>query len=206
MTRDEARAEWLKATTFRELCELMARFVEGALPCSPGGYDAMDEESAPLVPALAALNRSGFLTIDSQPGWLEGDCGQRAFVEGFALPETAQGIARKALYTPLYVGVLWPHMEASSADVWTEPGSRTPLAVADGHPYGWLIEPTNVRSAIAPFEEAGLTGEACADLERACWVAVVDLEWGRSDLLWRVLLEEPRSGYSIHPHPELEPR
>ncbi|MGW7268276.1 DUF6919 domain-containing protein [Streptomyces sp. NPDC054842] len=84
------RRAWRSAKTVADLGELMAQWLEGTLASWPGYQPnyGPDEETAHLVPTLAALNRAGFLTVGSQPGesgtgadgkWWE----QKAAVEGF---------------------------------------------------------------------------------------------------------------------------
>ena len=64
----DARAAWRHASSFADLGELGARFLEGDLACFPGWMaDDIDDETDPLVPVLAGLCRGGFLTVASQP-------------------------------------------------------------------------------------------------------------------------------------------
>lgn len=64
----DARA-WRRGGTLRELGGLMADWLEGSILYQPGyGATCPDPETRELVPALAAANRAGFLTISSQPG------------------------------------------------------------------------------------------------------------------------------------------
>lgn len=94
MTRSDRR-EWRAAHTLADLGEVMARWLEGDVASWPGyaRNHGPDEETERLVPVLAALNRTGFLTTDSQPAtnavvgydgemWL-----QRAVVTGFIADE-----------------------------------------------------------------------------------------------------------------------
>lgn len=84
------RRRWESARTLGDLGELMALWLEGKLGSRPG-YGARfgpDEETAALVPVLAACCRAGFVTEQSQPG--EDDIAfdgrpwvQRAAVSGF---------------------------------------------------------------------------------------------------------------------------
>ncbi len=94
MSRSDRRC-WRSAQTVADLGALMALWLEGDLRSWPGYMPGCgpDEETAHLVPSLAALNRAGFLTIASQPGeagvghdgsWWE----QRAAVEGFVSDRT----------------------------------------------------------------------------------------------------------------------
>ncbi len=76
---------WRSARTLRDLGALTARRLEGDIAYQPG-YMAPcpDDETAGLIEDLAALNRAGFFTEQSQPGEIVGDWCQRAFVAGYA--------------------------------------------------------------------------------------------------------------------------
>jgi hypothetical protein len=126
---NNAEDAWRAAESFRDLCELTARFVEGDLPFSPiYGAETVDEETTPLVPYLSALNWAGFLTTDSQPGEQSPEWQQRATVDGYALEPTAKRIARISLYTDLHIVVAPPR---------TELGFHTPVILRDFMPHGW---------------------------------------------------------------------
>ncbi|MCX5078787.1 hypothetical protein OHA84_37825 (plasmid) [Streptomyces sp. NBC_00513] len=84
------RRLWRAATTFSDLGELTARWLEGDIRSRPGimPNHGPDDETLPLIPRLAAANRAGFLTDDSQPGHDAADRAgnlweQRAAVTGF---------------------------------------------------------------------------------------------------------------------------
>ncbi|MBP5942594.1 DUF6919 domain-containing protein [Streptomyces acidiscabies] len=82
------RRRWKSATTVADLGELMALWLEGTIGSRPGYQPRFgpDEETAHLVPTLAALCRAGYVTTQSQPGrvWTGADglwWEQRAAVE-----------------------------------------------------------------------------------------------------------------------------
>lgn len=93
------RSPWAKASTFAELADLTARWLEGDLavgdhpgyPSDEGEPIGPDPETAPLAGTLAALNRRGWLTITSQPGERYSSDGvqvvQHAGVEGWVVSE-----------------------------------------------------------------------------------------------------------------------
>ena len=64
------RRRWKSAKTVADLGELMARWLEGDIASRPGYQPRFgpDEETAHLVPTLAALCRAGYVTTQSQPG------------------------------------------------------------------------------------------------------------------------------------------
>ncbi|WP_158687614.1 DUF6919 domain-containing protein [Streptomyces sp. AA1529] len=103
MSRADRRT-WADARTLNDLGQLMARWLEGDLKSWPGyaaGYGP-DEETRPLIRALAAANRAGFLTTCSQPGtdgtgYDGAHWRQRAAVDGFvADPDMLQRVRRAA--------------------------------------------------------------------------------------------------------------
>lgn len=79
---------WRDARSIGDLGGAMAGWLEGRIASQPGCSTGPDEETLPLVPALARMNRRGYVTTMSQPGdggtaadgrWWE----QRAAVEGW---------------------------------------------------------------------------------------------------------------------------
>jgi hypothetical protein len=70
MTRSDRR-RWRAARTIADLGELMALWLEGTIGPRPGYQPRFgpDEETALLVPTLAALCRTGYITTSSQPGF-----------------------------------------------------------------------------------------------------------------------------------------
>lgn len=69
MSRPDRR-RWRSARTVADLGELMALWLEGRIGSRPGYQPRFgpDEETAHLVPTLAALCRAGYVTTGSQPG------------------------------------------------------------------------------------------------------------------------------------------
>lgn len=100
---DLDRTIWQSARTLTDLGNLTADWLDGRLNYCPGwtaGDDPTtrrpDPETTPLVPVLAALNRRGLVTINSQPGHhLNADrVGQRAAVEGLCDQSTLGWLRR----------------------------------------------------------------------------------------------------------------
>ena len=179
------RRRWAAAQSLPELCDLMARWLEGELSMWPGYGDGADEETADLIPVLARLNRAGFLTDQSQPGcdgpgfdglrWQ-----QRAAVSGFIADEQVLAQVRQA-------------------------GERAGLTVLIAHP--WLLpqgrgitgtlrggEPYTEFGAYLPVRTLrhiwrGVSRPALAEICDAWQVTLVDPEWGSSDRLWTALDE-----------------
>ena len=69
MPRSDRRA-WQSARTLADLGHLMALWLEGEISSWPGYAPSWgpDDETTDLVPTLAALCRTGFVTTGSQPG------------------------------------------------------------------------------------------------------------------------------------------
>ncbi|MFF7986999.1 DUF6919 domain-containing protein [Streptomyces sp. NPDC007901] len=69
MSRSDRR-RWRSARTISDLGELMALWLEGKIASRPGYQPRYgpDDETAHLVPTLAALCRAGYVTTCSQPG------------------------------------------------------------------------------------------------------------------------------------------
>lgn len=74
---------WAQPLSLHEVGDLTAQWLEGRgwAPWNTGAPP--DLETTDLVPFLAKMNRSGFVTEFSQPGTREGHTAQRATVEGF---------------------------------------------------------------------------------------------------------------------------
>lgn len=86
--------------TVHDVFEVFARYVEGKIPILPWCEAALQPETVAISESLAAINRYGFLTINSQPavngeksehpvyGWggSGGRVYQKAYVEFFASP------------------------------------------------------------------------------------------------------------------------
>lgn len=175
-TKDEHVDLWRKAQTFEELCELMARWIEGELKYRPGYCgESIASETVPLRDTLAGYNRRGFLTVDSQPAEPldKHGCGQRAYVMGYASEDLAKTIACLGLHTALLVLIFEPGVNG---------GYKIPVTVDEFCPFtrcGW---PPGFRDLDCFEEDCGEAAMLC--LKRAWKVIVIDLDWGREAYLW----------------------
>lgn len=165
---------WKNAATFGDLCDLMARWLEGDIRRSPTFLGRRPEaETTPLIPTLAAINRARFLTEDSQPGTFERHGRQRAAVSGFVadrtLLRTLTDQARRAGLTIVVDG---------------KPG---PVVVTEdgGRPFTWYGR--QVPDADLNYLWDAVGSDARRSLIAARQVAVIDPQWGPSDRLWTVL-------------------
>ncbi len=171
-----AIAAWAAAESLGDLRELTARWLEGGISWIPSYCCAEPApETTDLIPTLAALNRGGFMTENSQPGErLDGGCVQRAGVVGFCTEQTAQTLAAACMPTDLFCLVSWPGCED---------GPFVPVTIADDQAHTWFGPP------MSPGHLRDSWGEALSPdgLEALTWswqVTVIDPVWGRNDLLW----------------------
>lgn len=114
---------WYDARSLDDLGEFTARWLEGRIARQPGygGPVDTDEELAPgMTAALAAVNRAGYVTTNSQAGSARYD--MTADVHGFTHP-----------------GVTWPHRLADRFDVtvWIEPPPTLTDDEADAVALAW---------------------------------------------------------------------
>lgn len=179
------RAGWPDATTLADLGELTAQWLEGRARCHPVYFAPQpDPESRPLINVLAYLNRSGFVTEQSQPacdviGYGGHPTRQRAAVQGFADATTARtlvnAVRRAGLYGHMY------------------PAGRRPINSHAVWVTEWAGQPYTRFGTVASLQEiADSWGDACstaavAALCDAQQVCLVDMEWGTRLRLWRVL-------------------
>jgi hypothetical protein len=181
----EGEARWLSARTLADLGEVTACFLQGELGQSPSHLAPPDPETAPLIPVLAAANRAGFLTECSQPGELPetGYDGrtweQRAAVSGFADDQVLTRLRRSADGTGLVlIARKAGRLQVSYRDA-------IPVTCADEEPCTWF-------GAVVNRDELGDAYGNChpdaIEAVRGAWqVAIIDLEWGRNDVLWPAL-------------------
>lgn len=183
------REAWQSARTLDDLGERGALWIEGKISEQPAYQGTTDIESGEMVPVLAALNRIGYMTTQSQaafdgPGFDGARWVQRAAVEGFAGRDLAQRIWDEA---PLNLHVIdlcddhLPRVRISSRYAvnctWRNREPRTS--------FGHHLSRRHIR---APHVGYGILDEAAQDaLCSAHQVTVIDLEPGREDLLWDFL-------------------
>jgi hypothetical protein len=175
------RPLWSEVGDLAGIGGLMAAWLEGDIAYQPA-YDgpAPDDETTELVPALAALNRAGFVTDFSQPGIpLANGSAQRAAVGGFCGEQLRLDLTRAAVGTDLVA--LWFQPAVKSV-------ANAVVTLHEGKEVTWL------GTAAAPDaleytygEDLSLVGlEALID---AWQVHLFDPVWGRNDLLWPLLAD-----------------
>lgn len=176
---DEAR--WFGARTLADLGELTAQWLEGVITSHPGDSGRPDPETGDLIPVLAACNRAGFVTNDSQPGE-PGDAyePQRAAVTGYASTETLARLCRHLAGTGLALVVHAPVRQVTSDD------GVIVITASDDEYYTRCGGPISAEDLRREYGE-DLNPDAIGALSSAWQVSIVDLEWGRNDVLWPAL-------------------
>lgn len=181
------RALWASARTFADLGELMARWLEGGIRSRPAYTPGAgpDEETGELIPLLAAVNRAGFLTDNSQPG----DDGpgydgrrwqQRAAVEGFITDHTLLNRVLKKTRRAGLLAVV--HHGARRA---ARNGETVTWRGDDPHTaFGCYLHRRDVMHAWQ-----GISHDALAELVNARQVALIEPQPGPSTRLWDTLTD-----------------
>ncbi len=183
MKKRADRRRWAAARTLPELADLMALWAEGDLSMWPGHPAEADEETTDLVPTLAAANRGGFLTDQSQPGhdgtgfdglrWQ-----QRAVVSGLVTDEELLTRIRQASEAAgLLVLISHPRLLPQ--------GRGAACTLRGGQPYthfGEYMPPRILRHIWS-----GISQQASAAVVDAWQVCLIDPDIGRNDRLWPLL-------------------
>lgn len=179
------RRRWQAAANLDQLGGLMALWLEGHIDSWPGyqpGYGP-DEETHELIPALAAVNRAGYVTTQSQPGarevgadgafWL-----QRAAVEGFI---SDQDLLRRLADAAETAGleVVLHRLPGASGQ------GAIPVTTRDGEIYTAFGGTLSTRDLRLIWR--GYGRQALDALHAAAQVTLVDRHWGPSTRLWDVL-------------------
>lgn len=179
--RLEDKGAWRQAITLAAAGELTARWLEGKSEYQAATFTVRyDAETEPIAAELAALNRSGLFTKESQPGLRTDGSAQRQYVTGFCSAEAAAELLALSARTEL-VTVAHAPGEASSAAI--------PVTL-DG---GEVV--TVLGSSETPVEEdqirdwADETNETLALLLADSWyVEILDPVWGRNEVLLPAVL------------------
>ena len=189
------RREWEQACTLAELGELTARWLEGDIASQPGCMSNLgpDSETTELIPTLAACNRAGYVTVDSQPGEAPGLgydgrlWSQRAAVSGFADDATAARILTAVEGTGQLVIIAHDTPPERRWWPWRRPSTGMAVTAAeDGHRVSTEL---GGRMSLGDLEDcfAELGQDCFAAVRDALQVTVIDPVWGRNDVLWSAL-------------------
>lgn len=148
------------------MSELVIAWLNGELAETPCHGAGPWDETITLLPQLAALNRAGFVTTNSQLAETAGGDSWNTYVDGFASGQTLTRVRAVARGTSLKV----------TACRGREHGKRHGLGT-------WWTCPAPQTLSFW----AGLCPRTAAEL-RSCWyVRAEDPRPGRNDLLWPAL-------------------
>lgn len=176
---------WKNASTIADLGHAMADWLEGRIRIWPGyGDPRPDDETRHLILTLAAANRAGCVTTNSQPGLAScrGYDGrmwrQRAAVDGWiADTRLLDRIRTEASRAGLTVISNRPGVRSHPGMPVTEAGGE----VTTG--FGW----TPGHRRLIASEWRGLGRDALRELRDATHLTLIDTEWGRDNRLWPAL-------------------
>jgi hypothetical protein len=171
------------------LCELTAKWLEGAIASQPGYAEGCgpDPETSDLIPALTAVNRAGFMTSGSQPGYELDLAGwvQRAGVEGFCSPATAERLIAHLGPALCDTGLIVSVQQASRRMSWKH---AVPVTARYGRTYTRFGTRLSRRFIRDGWEGYGICHADATDaLCAAVQLTIVDFQPGRNDRLWPAL-------------------
>lgn len=179
------KRRWAEAQSLSDACALAALWLDGELVWHPAeGGRTPDEETADLIPVLAAANWAGFLTDQSQPGSDEVIDGehwvQRAAVQGFIRDRQLLTRIRKIGEDPDLLVMLF----RPCGDLWL---NETPATFRDGV----CVTSFGIEQSAGHLERVWrrIGPAAMAEVVDAWQVAIIDLQDGRNDRLWPALTE-----------------
>ena len=183
----EDKGAWRQATTLDAAGELTARWLEGKSAYQPATFTARyDDETESIAVELAALNRSGLFTKESQPGLRTEVMAQRQYVTGFCSAETAAGLLALSTRFEL-VTVAHAPGEASSASI--------PVTLDGGEVVTVLGSSENPVTEDQIRDWAEETNESLALLLADSWyVEILDPAWGRDNVLLPAVLKALTAG------------
>jgi hypothetical protein len=197
---DDAASQWAGARTLLEVGELTAQWLEGRIPKSPWYGGEPDPETTEVVPVLAALNRIGFVTTESQPGKDPSEgYAQRAEVSGYVSRELADHLEAATCMTDLvFMKLPATDVRASipitieTQGVASDFRTRSPVSPA----YSFAGSSSSIEELRFLYSEGpadlgypSLSDEAIAVMADSARVTLIDPVWGRRELLWTVLGE-----------------
>lgn len=174
---------WRDARSIGDLGGAMAGWLEGRIASQPGCSAGPDDETLPLVPVLARLNRRGYVTTMSQPAVMtfgyDRPWEQRACVEGWiSCRNPLLGpFIRQARAAGLIVSAYGPGRSVGPRRGMTVSRCGDEIRTGAGGRQRRTGLPWIGREA---RRELALHGVA---------LAVIDPVWGRDSALWPVLDE-----------------
>lgn len=180
---------WRSARTLADLGDLTARWLAGEITHVPGYSGGPDEETASIRQVLIDLNRAGLVTHGSQPGESDatGWWAQRAAVEGFIEADSdiadalvTAGAERDDIVVIVRGATRW----RTNYRHWV-PVTKCGDSVATS--FGATLSRRFLRDTWTGYGICSRHAQSavCDALQ----VTVIDLEWGRPDVLWPWLLD-----------------
>ena len=192
---------WGAARTLADLGELTALWLErDGVTCHPGygdweGDPGPDDETAEIVGPLAAANRAGYVTTNSQPGY-RGDgvdpdnlgsggtreWTQRAAVTGYATIATRDRLrAHLPLQSLIYIDqplLLLPRQRYTR---------HVPVTWCEGTEYTWFGHRAGIRDLLLDFSSR--SWRLNTRLAAARQITIIDQLSNRNTVLWPLLSE-----------------
>jgi len=189
--REASRRRWREAHTFDEICALTSAFLNRRCDIFPGwGATEPDEETDSILARLETLNRAGFLTLASQPGFegrIDGRAvRQRAFVTGFGDVD----VTRRLLSSSTGRGSRTLAGSGIEVRAWGPGGAAHASALEIAEPMTLVDGTARVLSGhAARSEELALFQDeigsnAFQALSRTTYLAAWDPSFGRRTFLW----------------------
>ena len=177
----EDKGAWRQAITLVATGELTARWLEGQTEYQAATFTpTYDDETESIAVELAALNRSGLFTKESQPGLQAGGTAQRQYVTGFCSAETAADLLALSTQSEL-VTVAHAPGEASTAAI--------PVTLDGTEVVTVLGSSENPVTEEQIQDWADETNETLALLLAESWyVEILDPAWGRNGVLLPAML------------------
>lgn len=180
----EDRERWHSAWTLADLGELTAQFLEGQIQQSPTHCAPPDPETTGLIPVLAAANRAGFVTHQSQPGIPRDEHGyaQRANVSGYAAPDAFARLMAAAAGADLIITAARALDESPAREF----GPFFAITLDEGQECTW----DGIASSRSILDDSygwDCHPKVVDELFTAWQVTLIDPVWGRNDILWPVL-------------------
>jgi hypothetical protein len=174
---------WAEARTLADLGRLTADWLEGRLEGEhPNGYDRPDDETTSLIPSLAAANRAGFVTLNSQPGSVK-------IVDGEVWTQWAEvtGLIADAGLLDRLVAQAWRRgIQVFVYPDWVNGGGwETPVTTRDDEPVTFSGHDMGIDEVRLHWE--GCPRQAVRAAVGSARVTLVDPRSGRTDPMCQLL-------------------
>jgi methylenetetrahydrofolate reductase (NADPH) len=182
-----------------EIYEVFARYIEGSVPVLPWCESALASETHLISADLAAINRAGFLTINSQPavnaapsdhsifGWggTGGYVYQKAYVEFFCSPELF-AVAMKRIQTRS--NLCYYAIDASGSFLTNQPERGTGGRAGDVTALTWGVFPNRevLQPTVFDRDTFKVWSKEAFQLWVDAWASLYEEESESNDLLYQV--------------------